>query len=265
MSGQQTVVGRFRDQGRARAALRRLLASGVSRDAVAVEGRPQTETRAAARESSRRSFVIGAIAGALVGVLLEATVLAIPGPGFLDTGHSAVAALVGGALGGTIAVALSLLSDARRSGQTTGQRAEIVRVIVDAPMQEEEALRILRAVGAVETTGSASDGETRFIRGFVEFAPALRAHFDATLGKQGEKWSGWEPCYRYGWQLANRPDMAGRSWADVEREVRTEWERRHPERPWSVPVAIAVKRGFNVMTPPAPRESGDQSGPRPES
>lgn len=252
MPRQRTVVGRFQDRDLATAALHRLLESGVKPDAVAIDSSdPDADFAATSAQSVRRNITIGAIAGALAGVVLEATVLGVPGPGPLGTGNSALAALGGGMSGGALGAAAKMLSDARPSAERADRA--VVRANVDDPIQGEQARRILQAAGAVETAGIGSDEQTRFIRGFVEFAPPLHAHFDASLGKRGQRWSDWERCYRFGWQLANRPDTAGRSWTDVQTHVRDEWQRRHPDRPWSDDVATAVERGFKVMARPDDR------------
>jgi hypothetical protein len=253
MPRQHTVIGRFQDHNLATAALHRLLESGVKPDAVAIDTTDQDADMAnTSGHPVRRNITIGAILGALAGVVLEATVLGVPGPGPLGTGNSALAALAGGLSGAALGAAMKGLADAR--GRRSGSDRAVVRADVDDATQGERARRILQAAGAVETAGGGDDEETRFIRGFVEFTPPLRAHFDATLGKRGQRWSDWERCYRFGWQLANRPDTAGRSWTDVQADVRDEWQRRHPDRPWSDDVASAVERGFTVMTLPAARD-----------
>ncbi len=40
----------------------------------------------------------------------------------------------------------------------------------------------------------------------------------------------YQPAYRYGYDLGNR--YQGRNWNDFESDVRTDWERNHPNDKW---------------------------------
>src|SRR5581483_1224317 len=45
-------------------------------------------------------------------------------------------------------------------------------------------------------------------------------------------WEDYEPGYRYGWEMRNDPRYQGRAWADVEPDLRRDWETRYRDRPW---------------------------------
>ncbi len=47
-----------------------------------------------------------------------------------------------------------------------------------------------------------------------------------------EHWKAYEPVYRYGWEMLNRPEFRGRTWDEAEQDLRHDWEARHPELSW---------------------------------
>lgn len=238
-----TLLALFEDGERAAAAAERLRVTGVP-DEVVVERAGAGRSAVTENPSPlTQRLPVGLLLGAVGGLTLEATMLPIPGAGPLLTGGVATAALVGGSAG---AAATALWDGMRTRTEGTPGRRAVVRATVHDPLQRDEARRLLRVAGALETTGTDEDERTHFIRGFSEFSAPLRSHFEATYAVRGEHWAVWELCYRFGWQLANRPDMSSRQWDDAEPDVRREWEVRHPDRPWSA-VAPAVERGFRIM------------------
>ena len=38
--------------------------------------------------------------------------------------------------------------------------------------------------------------------------------------------------YRYGWERARDPRYDGRSWTEIEPQLRRDWESQYPDRPW---------------------------------
>jgi uncharacterized protein (TIGR02271 family) len=70
------------------------------------------------------------------------------------------------------------------------------------------------------------------VRGWNEAAPRYRERWQQRYGTRGGRWEEAEPAYRYGYDLRNRPEYRGRSWNEVESDVRRDWERRNPDTPW---------------------------------
>lgn len=62
-------------------------------------------------------------------------------------------------------------------------------------------------------------------------------------------WSDYEPPYQYGWETSNDPRYRGRPWADVEPDLRRDWQTRHPDRPWSG-AAETVREVWDNVTEP---------------
>ena len=61
--------------------------------------------------------------------------------------------------------------------------------------------------------------------------PRYRRRWEQRYGARG-RWEEDEPSYRYGWERANDPRYRGRSWVDIEPQLRRDWEDRHRDRPW---------------------------------
>lgn len=51
-------------------------------------------------------------------------------------------------------------------------------------------------------------------------------------GTSDAEWEDMQPIYRYAWDVANRPDLRGRSWSEAEPQVRQEWEASQASTDW---------------------------------
>ena len=135
------VVGTFDEYAQSQAAVRALIANGVSTEAISVVGRREAEATPLHEDTSGAAIGIGT--GALLGGALAAMGLAIPGIGAVLVAGPLAAALagasVGAAAGGIIGVlvdlgvpdeAARLHLDAVRTGAT------LVVATVDGAMAE---------------------------------------------------------------------------------------------------------------------------------
>jgi uncharacterized protein (TIGR02271 family) len=52
------------------------------------------------------------------------------------------------------------------------------------------------------------------------------------FGELGGGWNEYQPYYRYGFDMANDRRFRGRRFAEVEPELRKDWESRHRDMPW---------------------------------
>ena len=68
------------------------------------------------------------------------------------------------------------------------------------------------------------------IRCFSEYD--FRDHYRDCYAETGETYHRYESAYRYGYDLAYGYRYRNRSWAAVEKDVRLDWERRHPDQRW---------------------------------
>jgi len=70
------------------------------------------------------------------------------------------------------------------------------------------------------------------VSGWDEAMPRYRQQWQQRSGASGQTWEADQPAYRYGYDMRRRPEYQNRSWTDVEPDVRQDWERRNPDKPW---------------------------------
>lgn len=246
------VVGLFPDDSTARQALAKLADLQVPPEAIGVLA-VETDERPAATVA-RKGLLTGAAVGGMGGALLEATILAFPPATVFIAGGTLVAALAGlsvGAGAGAAAGALTQLGLRDRTAQavasTLTRTAGRVLVSVSSPEPDvrARARTLMRVQGALETHDRDDEASgTHFVTGFVDVVPQLRRHLRDLEGNEG-RWKELEPRYRYGWQMANRPDFKDRGWDDAVADLRHDWERRHAEVPWSE-AARFIEHGWST-------------------
>lgn len=233
--GQYVITGVFGSREEAETAARSLRDAGFGRAAL-VSVDPEEALPVVIRRGLD-GLLSGALTGAVLGVALEATLLALPGRGPFGTGGWLGAALAGGIAGG-IAGAVVRLGIAELAAERARRRlahAAALTLRVPNPFVLERVRFALQRVGAIETrVPLEADAGEAFAGGFAEVAPQLRALWQARHARTGARWEEHEPRYRYGWQMANRPDFAGRTWNDAEGEVGAEWITRHPGVKWAL-------------------------------
>jgi uncharacterized protein (TIGR02271 family) len=80
--------------------------------------------------------------------------------------------------------------------------------------------------------------------------PRYRARWEQRHGGQGGRWEESEPYHRYSWEMSDDPRYRGRPWAEVEPQLRRDWETRHRDRPWGR-AAEAIREAWAGDTGPA--------------
>lgn len=103
-----------------------------------------------------------------------------------------------------------------------------------------------RAAGAMPTAGGpgvlvhrreVSLGGVRVygqvtVLAFDDLADEFRADFEGRYAGAAASYDDYDPAYRYGHALAADARFGGRSWDEIEADVRAEWERNHPQSAW---------------------------------
>lgn len=79
-------------------------------------------------------------------------------------------------------------------------------------------------------------------RGWDEHRDFFRMHHGETYGG-ATGFDEYEPAYRYGWDTGSSGRYRGRSWNEIEPELRSDWERRYPDGGWER-FKAAVRRGW---------------------
>jgi uncharacterized protein (TIGR02271 family) len=109
------------------------------------------------------------------------------------------------------------------------KQARVVEEVVvrkDVDVRQEQVTDSVRRtdVEVEQLGGAASNGWNRWSSDF-------NTHYKNTYARSGRDFSDYEPAYRYGYGLASRPDWRGRSWDQIEPDVRRDWESRN-QGPW---------------------------------
>lgn len=248
----KAVVGLFPDDSTARQALSKLAELHVLPEAIGVLA---VETDDQPATVARKGLLTGAAMGGVGGALLEATILAFPPATVFIAGGTLVAALAGLSVGaGAGAAAGALLTQLGLRDRTAHAVASTLtgtagRVLVSVSSPEPDlraqARTLMRVQGALETHDPDDDASgTHFVTGFVDVVPHLKQHLRDLEGSE-RRWKELEPRYRYGWQMANRPDFKDRGWDDAVADLQHDWERRHADLPWSE-AAPFTERGWSA-------------------
>jgi uncharacterized protein (TIGR02271 family) len=59
-----------------------------------------------------------------------------------------------------------------------------------------------------------------------------RRHYDTIPARTRGEWSSLEPAYQYGHRMAHDPRYRGKSWSQVEADMRANYEREYPSSTW---------------------------------
>jgi hypothetical protein len=281
-----TVVGVFERRDQAERAYEALISAGFRDDQIGLAVRGQEASNVAGRSAEETAGDAGgaAVTGAVVGGALGAVAaLAIPGIGPVFALGTLGTALAGAAVGaGLGALAGGLIGmgvpedearyydDEFRAGRTI--------VTVNAGSRYNDAQNVLRREGAYDvetrglggrtmveparrvdvrdaepmghgqigTTSMGSMGTAATAR-WEDVMPRYRTSWERRFGMQGGSWEQSEPYYRYGWEMRSRPENRYRSWAEVESDLRRDWESTHHDTPWER-AADAIRDAWENVT-----------------
>lgn len=97
---------------------------------------------------------------------------------------------------------------------------------------------------AYPNTGSAG---TTAGTGFGAYDEDFQRHYQSAYGTSGESYDTYRPGYNYGSEMANDPRYKGRSWNEVESDLRSDYGRRYPNSTWDR-MKDSVQYGWNKVT-----------------
>lgn len=75
----------------------------------------------------------------------------------------------------------------------------------------------------------------------------FRQNFTTTYGSSGDRFETYAPAYQYGYEMANDPRYRGRSFSQVESDLRSDYGRRYPNSTWEK-MKDAVRYGWDRVT-----------------
>jgi uncharacterized protein (TIGR02271 family) len=129
----------------------------------------------------------------------------------------------------------------------------VEEVVVGKEVSQETANikdTVRRTDVEVEQLGAEVSGSSRNATAGSDFADTsatiddrdFRSHWQNAYGQSGGRYEDYDAAYRYGANLGGSERFRNYRWSDVEPDVRSEWETRHPESAWDK-VKDAVRYG----------------------
>jgi uncharacterized protein (TIGR02271 family) len=76
---------------------------------------------------------------------------------------------------------------------------------------------------------------------------AFRTHWQQSFSQAGGRYEDYAPAYSYGYTLHGSNEYRGRTWEEVEPQIRADWEAKHADSPWER-AKDAVRVGWERMT-----------------
>jgi uncharacterized protein (TIGR02271 family) len=116
-------------------------------------------------------------------------------------------------------------------GKETNRRTEKVRDTVRRTEVEVERL----------------GGDDRRTDANVDYRADFRRDWQERYSSSGDAYETYEPAYEYGYTSANDERWRGRSWSEVEPQLRSDYERRYPGSTWER-MKDSVRYGWEKVT-----------------
>lgn len=138
-------------------------------------------------------------------------------------------------------------ASADTSAGETGRRAGTRRTPAEAVGQGAGARS---SVSMPVTSGASplgSSSATRGSRAWSEYQSDCRRDYDSKYRASGAEWTSMEPAYQYGYRMASDPRYRGKSWSEIEADVRAGYARDQPHSSWES-VKDAVRYGWERVT-----------------
>ena len=120
-----------------------------------------------------------------------------------------------------------------RVSKEVGERSETIRDTVRR--QEVEVEDLGQGSGGTAATGTGS------------YTDDFRSDFQTRYGTSGGSYQDYEPAYTYGYNAASDPRYQGRSWDDVESDLRSDYGRQYPNSTWER-MKDAIRYGWDKVT-----------------
>lgn len=126
------------------------------------------------------------------------------------------------------------------------KQARVVEEVVVKKDNRERQQKVHDTVRRTDVDVERIDGDDEVHNDFASYSTNFRNHYNTHYVNSGMDYTAYEPAYEYGYTLRNRANQRGRSWADVETQARTDWERDH-RGTWDR-FKDAVRHGWESVT-----------------
>lgn len=119
-----------------------------------------------------------------------------------------------------------------RIGKETTQRTENIQDSVRHTEVDVQQIPAERGTGA----GDLAYDDTDF-----------RNDFQSRYGSSGDTYETYAPAYRYGYEMASDPRYKGRSYDEIESQLKSDYSNRYPNSTWEK-IKDSVRYGWNKVT-----------------
>ena len=122
-------------------------------------------------------------------------------------------------------------------------------VVAKETTQRTEKVRdtVRRTEVEVEKLAGSEGGRERTSDSATDYSADFRRDYDARYASSGVPYETMSPAYDYGYRSASDPRYRGRSWSEVENDLRTDYERNYPNSAWEK-TKDAVRYGWEKVT-----------------
>ena len=143
-------------------------------------------------------------------------------------------------------------------GELSGLRDQSIEVheVTEEPVVQKRARVREEVVVGKETntrtekvrdTVRRTEVEVERIGDDADYRSDFRRDWESRYRSSGETWETYEPAYEYGYRSASDERWRGRNWSEVESDLRSDWERRHPDSAWER-FKDSVRYGWEKVT-----------------
>lgn len=123
---------------------------------------------------------------------------------------------------------------------------EEVRISKEATQRNETVRDSVRHTEVnVEDLGQGTRGTAAASTGGYD--DDFRRDFQSRYGSAGGRYEDYSPAYQYGYQAASDPRYQGRSWDQVESDLRSDYGRRYPNSTWER-MKDSIRYGWDKVT-----------------
>jgi uncharacterized protein (TIGR02271 family) len=128
------------------------------------------------------------------------------------------------------------------------------RVVEEVRINKEAAERtetvrdtVRRTEVEVENLGQGTTGTQTQRGATANLDDEFQRDFQSRYGSSGANYSDYSPAYQYGYEAASDPRYQGRSWDDVESDLRNDYDQRYPGSAWER-MKDSIRYGWDKVT-----------------
>ena len=133
-----------------------------------------------------------------------------------------------------------------RVGKETSQRTETVRDTVRHTEVDVQPITETTTDTSSTTTGTRTGTGTTSTGAAFDDSD-FRRDFQTNYGTSGASYDTYAPSYRYGYDMASDPRYKGKSFSEVESDLRADYGRRYPNSTWDK-MKNSIRYGWDKVT-----------------